>query len=440
MEMGRTCLVILALGLFLFACSCAKETTRTPSINKKAASKPAIDTSAKKNISPDVSTQTTGVPVQAQILGGKNGWPMFRGNARRTGEADVAGPRSGKPKWVFRTKGRIYSDAAISHDGSTIYVASHDHHLYAIDSAGLKKWSFDTGGKIWTSPAISAQGHIYVGTDEDTLFSLSREGKVVWKFVTREKPKKGEPTPEAGRYDVDTSPLIMDDGTIVFGCHLNLIALRPAAGDQRWVFQSGVGRSKIFSSPAQSLDGTIFFGTQGNFFFALNQTSEVLWNVETKGDNDSTPVVDVDGNVYFASDDGMVRSIAPGNKLRWTLNVGAPIRAPLALSSKGVLLVSTYGEAPVLIAMNAQIGKEKWRFDIAPGIGDFYGIQSGATIDSEGYIYFGGRDHNIYCLDSGGKLAWKYKTDDQVDASPVLGPDGTLYIGSDDGRLYAFGK
>ncbi|MBN2715163.1 MAG: PQQ-like beta-propeller repeat protein [Deltaproteobacteria bacterium] len=378
--------------------------------------------------------------AQVPDAAGANGWLMFRGNRRRTGSADVAGPRQANLKWVFRTQGRIYADAAVSRDGQTIYVASHDHHLYAVDLDGRKKWSFDAGGKIWTSPAISTDGHVYIGSDEDALFALDSEGKVQWKFITTEATPKGVPKPEAGRFDVDTSPLLMDDGTVVFGCHLKLIALRPAAGDLRWAFTAGTGRSKIFSSPAQSPDGTLFFGTQGNYFFALNQASDVLWTATTDGDNDSTPVVDLSGNVFFASDDGKVRSIAPGNKVRWIKDAGAAIRAPLGLSSDGTLYAATYGNAPFVLALDKDTGREKWRFSIKPGLGDFYGIQSGITTDRQGYVYFGGRDGFVYCLNPKGQLVWKHQTDDQVDSGPVLGADGTLYVGSDDGRLYAFAR
>ena len=402
-----------------------------PSFSKKQkASSPAKKVKATKKVSPSV----------ANDAGGTRGWTMFRGNRRRTGGADVAGPRTANPKWVFRTQGRVYADAAISRDGQTIYVGSHDHHLYAVDLDGRKKWSFDAGGKIWTSPAISEDGNIYIGSDADTLFAISPSGKVLWKFITTEIQKKGEPKPEAGRYDVDTSPLLTDDGTVIFGCHLKLIALRPAAGDLRWAFTAGTGRAKIFSSAAQSLDGTIFFGTQGNYFFALNQTSEVQWTMKTGGDNDSTPVVDLEGTVYFASDDGKIRAVGQGNKALWTVNAKAAIRAPLGLSHDGTLYASTYGGAPFVLALDAVSGEEKWRFQIEPGIGDFYGIQSGVTTDSEGYVYFGGRDGYVYCLNPRGELVWKHQTGDQVDASPVLGADGTLYIGSDDGRLYAFAR
>ncbi len=38
-----------------------------------------------------------------------------------------------------------------------------------------------------------------------------------------------------------------------------------------------------------------------------------------------------------------------------------------------------------------------------------------------------------------GDVLWKYKTDGQVNSSPVLAADGTVYVGSSDGKLHAIG-
>jgi outer membrane protein assembly factor BamB len=320
---------------------------------------------------------------------------------------------------------------------NTIYVPSHDHYLYAVNSQGRELWSYDAGGKIWTSPAVGKDGTIYFGSDDDQLTALNPKGRLLWTFRTSKAPENGD-RPETGRWDVDTSPALLSDGTIVFGCHFDLYAVRPN-GILRWYFKAGTGQSKIFSSPALGQDNTIYFGTQGDYLFALNQSAKVLWYLKTGGDNDATPVVDDDGTVYFGSDDGKLRAVTPDGNLKWEKDLLAPIRAPVAIGRDGVVLASTYAPKPFLVAIDSRNGAEKWRYHIEPGEGSFYGIQSGALVDSEGYIYFGGRDHYIYCLSPKGILVWRYQTDGQVDSGPVLGPNGTLYVGSDDKRLYAFG-
>lgn len=370
---------------------------------------------------------------------GTGGWTTFRGTPQRTGRADVAGPRAPRQKWVFRTKGRIYADATIARDGDTIYVASFDGNLYAVDPAGREKWSRKLGGKIWGTPAIGRDGTIYVGSDADQLVAIDPSGSEKWAFSTRQPYRKGN-KPHDGKYDVDTSPLVLDDGSVVFGCDTNLFALRPLLGGVRWMFEAGAGRAKIFSSPAMGHDGTIYFGTQGRFFFALSQSAKVLWHQKTGRDNDSTAAIGDDGTIYFGSDDHNLRAMAPGGELRWEVDLGHPVRAPVSVGHDGTVIASTYGPEPFIAAFAPRDGRELWRFAARPGDGAHYGIQSGALVDAEGYVYFGGRDHYIYCLSPSGEPVWEFETGDQVDSGPVLGPDGTLYVGSDDRRLYAFGR
>ncbi len=45
-------------------------------------------------------------------------------------------------------------------------------------------------------------------------------------------------------------------------------------------------------------------------------------------------------------------------------------------------------------------------------------------------------DYKVYALKDGKKL-WDYKTGDWVISSPCLGPDGTVYVGSHDHKVYA---
>ncbi len=420
-------LFLIALFLLTPSMSCSSSGT---SNNPKS-------TAAVAGGSSKIEGNEIAVTSDISATAGSDGWTTFRGTGQRTGRADVVGPRSSKLKWVFRTQGRIFADAAITPDGKTIYVASHDRHLYAVTKDGREIWSHDAGGKIWTSPSISRDGTIYIGSDADRLVAIEPSGVESWVFETTMPAKKGD-TPEAGRYDVDTSPAVMSDGSIVFGCHNNLFALRPLAGGVRWVFEAGMGHVKIFSSPAIGRDGSIYFGTQGNFFFALSSSAKVLWSVKTGGDNDSAPAIGDDGTVYFGSDDGKLRAVAPGGALRWETDVGAPIRAPISVGHDGTVFASTYGIKPFIAAYQASTGKEKWRFHTLSGEGSFFGIQSGALVDAQGYVYFGGRDRFIYCLSPQGKLVWKHETGDHVDSGPVIGRDGTIYVGSDDKRLYAF--
>ncbi len=49
----------------------------------------------------------------------------------------------------------------------------------------------------------------------------------------------------------------------------------------------------------------------------------------------------------------------------------------------------------------------------------------------------GNEDHSLYAIRPDGSLRWTFETDDRIRSSPSIGPDGTIYFGSFDGRLYA---
>ena len=63
-------------------------------------------------------------------------------------------------------------------------------------------------------------------------------------------------------------------------------------------------------------------------------------------------------------------------------------------------------------------------------------IKSSPAIGSDGTIYVGSDDGNLYAINPDGTLKWNYKTVGLIRSSPAIGSDGTVYVGSWD-RLYA---
>ena len=95
---------------------------------------------------------------------------MFRHDVQHTGRSPVNGPSTPTVRWRYQT-GEEYSSPAIGADG-TIYIGSYDHSVYALTPAGTLKWRYLTddiidpsgsNGAGGPSPAIGADGTIYVG-------------------------------------------------------------------------------------------------------------------------------------------------------------------------------------------------------------------------------------------------------------------------------------
>jgi outer membrane protein assembly factor BamB len=94
-----------------------------------------------------------------------------------------------------------------------------------------------------------------------------------------------------------------------------------------------------------------------------------------------------------------------------------------------------------IYALN-QDGSLKWTYqnETQPwtiGYPTFNNIHSSPAIGTDGSIYVGSYDGHVYALNPDGSLKWSYKTNDAIISSPAIGSDGTIYIGSYDGHVYA---
>ena len=66
-------------------------------------------------------------------------------------------------------------------------------------------------------------------------------------------------------------------------------------------------------------------------------------------------------------------------------------------------------------------------------------VRSSPVVDPEGRIVVGSQDDHVYALDRAGKLLWRIELGGDVDSSVAVGPDA-MYVGTDDGNLYALSK
>ena len=98
-----------------------------------------------------------------------------------------------------------------------------------------------------------------------------------------------------------------------------------------------------------------------------------------------------------------------------------------------ILLCITF--VPSLV-LGQSPGSKKWTYETEGGQ-DWGAVNSTATIGSDGTIYVGSDDNNLYAINPDGSKKWNFKTSGDVYSSPAIGSDGTIYIGTYDGVLQA---
>ncbi len=123
---------------------------------------------------------------------------------------------------------------------------------------------------------------------------------------------------------------------------------------------------------------------------------------------------------------------------KWGYTTGNGVHSSPAMGSDGTIYVGSDDHNLYAISDNGTAGNLKWSYTT----GDT--VYSSPAIGSDGNIYFGSYlpDTKLYALsDNGtaGNLKWSYTTGGPIDSSPRVGSDGTIYFGSGDNNLYAIG-
>ena len=109
----------------------------------------------------------------------------------------------------------------------------------------------------------------------------------------------------------------------------------------------------------------------------------------------------------------------------FTHTYGPGFFKPSATVIKKVIGISTESDPATLIVA-------RWKFQT----GDE--IDSSPAIGPDGTVYIGSDDGNLYAVDpETGEEIWRFKTGDKIQSSPAVGPNGTIYVGSLDNRFYA---
>lgn len=363
-------------------------------------------------------------------------WPMFHGDWNHTGRAAVAGPSTNNQKWEFSLSeqndnaevgsiaisedGTIYAagdgrlvalDAdgtqvwrinyanvhgpAISEDGATVYFLSADTIVAVNASDGSELWTFETGDDTIFGVTLGSDGVIYQGSWDHSFYSINTDGTQNWTYET-EGCVSYPPT-------IDTANNFIylggGDANCGGGEDSNVYSF-DADGNLRWTYDTNAMR---VGSPAIGPDGLIYVPASPTLY-VLNSDGELQWSSEDIEDDLAgiiTPAIASDGSVIIGNSNGEITSINPDTQeVNWTVQGGAD-----------------------------------------PDDAGNSGIIGFPVVDSNGTVYVGSVDHNMYAIDSNGNTLWTYDADARhTESSPAIGADGTLYFTTEDGKLHAVGE
>ncbi|MBA2349742.1 MAG: PQQ-like beta-propeller repeat protein [Solirubrobacterales bacterium] len=358
-------------------------------------------------------------------------WPGFGHDARHTGSAPVRGPQDGTVRWKRTLEGPVVPGPAISRDG-IVYAASNGGVLHALDpKTGEDVWTFDGGGSY--------------GSDLSTVPLVLRDQTILWPGPNQTLFAIGPDGKERSRLRFDAMPLspALGKGGKVYVTDmaggLKALSVRGGKLRERWSLSLGDGVS--YASTTLAPDGTIYGAVDTDLVAVRDEGSRgrALWRFSAERIIETTPAVGPDGTIVVGTNDAFQYGVGPEGKERWRTPRNSFTYSAVAVTNAGIAYYGDHrGALNVVRAKDGEVlarhvgqARTKARGDV--------GIWTAPAIDEAGNSYFGTRVGHIYGFDAKGIRLFDIDTGSTVDSYPALGADGTLYIGSESGELYAIG-
>jgi outer membrane protein assembly factor BamB len=444
----------------------------------------------------------------------------------------------GSIEWKTEVGGTIESSLAIGPNG-TIYTASSEPKIYAINPDGSKRWQVEIGGQIgryiligadntiyaesenkiyainpdgsekWvsiegsylTSPTIGLDNTIYTLGNDNQLSVFSSDGKIKWENFSEKLiqflpviGKNGDiyaiennkiysifseisdlnlsPWPKIGGNNRNSGQpllsLILRYNNELFrkislntGENFNLSEIEgyfynsdlnssTAATIETWILKSGVGNITD-SNYSSNVPGEAIL--QAQYQHSINETTSVTYATEIKftvGTLESLSLSHYSTDLYLNEQYDLTNIIVTANYAGgysqiiqnpvWTASVGSisgtTYTAPSTMGSYALTASWFFGSTIKTIdfVVNVEIaeGTKIWEFRTEER------IETSPAIDPNGVIYVGSFDNKLYAINPNGTKLWEFETGGFIRySSPAISTDGIIYVGSNDNKFYA---
>lgn len=365
-----------------------------------------------------ITTTPTAIPSWAP-------WPAALHDFRHSGASIVDGPTVGVPLWRRSLEGPVTPGPVVAPDG-TIYAASNAGILHALDPAtGADRWTFDSGQRVSdndlsTSPLVLADGTILWGASGDRLIALSPAGTVVWT-----QPLGG----------AATSPTTADGHRVYVGdTSGGLAALDVSDARHQLVWTLRVGDSS-FGSVVTDGAGRLYT-TANSALIAVDdhgRSADIAWRADPNdGISEVSAGLAPDGTALLGTNGGREWAYRPDGTLRWAVPRVITYSSPAVTADGLIYLADHSGQVQVLRQADGSRAAD-YRLDPPSQ------IWSSVAVDRAHRLYFGTQQGRVLGTSPDGRVMFNIDLAAPIDCYPALTSDHRLIIGARNGQLVAIG-
>ena len=389
-------------------------------------------------------------------------WPKFRRDVVNSGRTDTdLNTNPGQTRWVFPATGELGTLSAspiIGTDGTTdvVYLIARGSdgsallRLYTIDRDGNSSAQVldpEVSTTLTSTPLLSENGQIVGAFSDGALRRYDSSGK-----------RKSAST--LGGF-VSGSANIDAEGTVYVASAAGSFASICANGGFRFLIASGGTQSSVGvaegADPNAIEDDLFVLGADDHRVRAVDFRARQQWVFTAAAAIHASVVIDeANDRVYAADTSGRVYAIRlstgqPCSDFRF--DAGAPITASPAMGPATLYVAAEDGTAYALdleglTADTCATGTPseevaRWRVNVGAAVRSSPSLATGGDMP---VLVFGDDAGVVHALADTGTMAeevWSYRVDDGGAigrSSPAIGSDGTVYIGSEGGHLYAIGS
>jgi len=284
-------------------------------------------------------------------------------------------------------------------------------------------WKFATKGRISAAPVLVPDGTILFGSHDYHVYALNPDGTLRWKLLTLDM--------------VFATPLAAPDGAVYVGSDDDkLYSLGLSDGIVRWSVSPGSCKRSLGSGPEASRcdvegvtpspDGSLYFGGEG--ISAVSSDGKVRWRyVSERRHCGSTPTLSHEGLIYAVCQDQLV-CLNPDGSKRWEITLALDLAESPAIGADGTAYLGAEDKRIYAVSREGAV-----KFSVPTGAP----VRAAVAIRGDGAIVAGSYDGLLYAIRSDGTLLWKFQTGDSIQSAPIIDRKGRVLFGSRDNRLYA---
>lgn len=349
-------------------------------------------------------------------------WPSAQHDARHSGASSTDGPTTGTVRWHRTLQGGVTPGPVVGPDG-TIYAASTAGVLHALDPAtGADRWTYDSGsrggGDLSTSPLVLPDGTVLWGTGGRELLAVSPAGVLLWAETLPGRP---------------TSPASADGHRVYVGdTGGGVTALDVTPDSHRLLWSVDVG-STSYGSVVTDGSGRLYT-TVDSELVAVDDRGESgveAWRADPgDGITEVSAGLGPDGTALLGTNGGREWAYRPDGSPHWNAPRVITYSSP-SVTADGLAYVADHsGRVRVLDIAD---GSEAAAYQLDPP----QQIWTAIAVDRGHRLYFGTLDGHLLGVDPAGTVLFDVGLGSSIWSYPALTGDGAVVIGSRDGELVA---